>query len=179
VRSIPLLNWEPVSGFEPLTCRLQEVCSQAAHALAAPMTQAIALTAPAALGLFCASSHEPFHAHGGHESLDVTERSGQKPPQQRRDLPWSVRTVDQVDQVVALLNRAVLGSSGAGPGAPRAHAPALAAPLGAPAPDHRMAIDPTGQSVRRSAGGQPYHRVVSLLPSPLASTAVSSASIAT
>ena len=37
---------EPVSGFEPLTCRLQEVCSQAAHALAAPMAQSIALMAP-------------------------------------------------------------------------------------------------------------------------------------
>jgi hypothetical protein len=33
-----------------------------------------------------------------------------------------------------------------------------------------MAIDPTGQSVRRSSGGQPYHHVVSLLPSPLAPT---------
>jgi hypothetical protein len=59
------LNWEPVSGFETLACHLQEVCSQAAHALAAPMAQANALTAPAALGLFCASSHEPFHADGG------------------------------------------------------------------------------------------------------------------
>lgn len=80
-----------------LTCRLQEVCSQAAHALAAPMTQVIALTAPAALGLFCASSHEPFHAHGGQESIAVTERSGQKPPQRRHDsdLPSSDRTVDQ------------------------------------------------------------------------------------
>ena len=55
---------EPLSGFEPLTCRLQEVCSQAAHALAAPMAQAIALTAPAALGLSGASSHETFHADG-------------------------------------------------------------------------------------------------------------------
>ena len=59
------LTWEPVSGFEPLTCRLQEVCSQAAHALAAPMAQSIALMAPTALGLFGASSHESFHADGG------------------------------------------------------------------------------------------------------------------
>jgi len=59
------LTWEPVSGFEPLTCRLQEVRSQAAHALAAPMAQAIALSAPAALGLSSASSHEPFHADAG------------------------------------------------------------------------------------------------------------------
>ena len=60
---------------EAMTCRLQEVCSQAAHALAAPMPQAIALTAPAALGLFCASSHEPFHADGGRKSIAVTKRS--------------------------------------------------------------------------------------------------------
>ncbi len=33
-----------------------------------------------------------------------------------------------------------------------------------------MAIYPTGRSARRSAGGQPYHRVVNLLPSPLAAT---------
>jgi hypothetical protein len=77
---------------ESITCRLQEVRSQAAHALAAPMTQAIALKAPSALGLFCASSHEPFHAHGRQESMVVTERSGKKPPQ----LPWSDSTVDQV-----------------------------------------------------------------------------------
>ena len=44
--------------------------------LAAPMAQVIALTAPAALGLFCASSHEPFHAHSGQESMAVTGRSG-------------------------------------------------------------------------------------------------------
>jgi hypothetical protein len=44
------------------------------------------------------SSHESFHAHGGQESMVVTECSGQKPPQRRRDLPWSDRTVDQVDQ---------------------------------------------------------------------------------
>jgi hypothetical protein len=30
-----------------------------------PMAQANTLTAPAVLGLFCASSHEPFHADGG------------------------------------------------------------------------------------------------------------------
>jgi hypothetical protein len=48
------------------------------------MAQEIALTAPAALGLFCASSHEPFHADGGQKSMAVTERGGQKPPQRRR-----------------------------------------------------------------------------------------------
>ena len=41
------------------------VRSQAAHTLAAPMAPAIALMASAALGLFGASSHEPFHADGG------------------------------------------------------------------------------------------------------------------
>jgi hypothetical protein len=25
--AVPLLTWEPVSGFEPLTCRLQDGCS--------------------------------------------------------------------------------------------------------------------------------------------------------
>jgi hypothetical protein len=74
------------------------------------MAQAITLAAPAAQGLFCASSHEPFHADGGQESTTVTERSGQKPPQRRRNLLWSDRTVEQV---VELPNRAILGSSGA------------------------------------------------------------------
>ena len=89
-----------------LATRLQEVCSQAAHALAATMAQSIALMAPTALGLFGASSHEPFHADGGQRSMAVTERSGQTPPQRRRNLPWSDRTVEQV---VALPNWAVLG----------------------------------------------------------------------
>jgi len=64
-----------------MTCRLQEVCSQAAHALAAPMAQSTALMAPTALGLFGSSSHEPFHADGGQRSMAVTERSGKTPPQ--------------------------------------------------------------------------------------------------
>jgi hypothetical protein len=51
--------------------------------------------APTALGLFGASSHESFHADGGQKSTAVTERSGQKPPQRRRDLSWSEITVDQ------------------------------------------------------------------------------------
>jgi hypothetical protein len=59
------------------------------------MAQAIALMASAALGLFSASSHEPFHADGGQEFMAVTERSRQTPPQRRRDLPCSDRTVDQ------------------------------------------------------------------------------------
>jgi len=48
---LPPLTWEPVSGFEPLTCRLQEVRPRTPYALAAQMTPIIALTAPAALGL--------------------------------------------------------------------------------------------------------------------------------
>ena len=48
-----------MSGFEPLTCRLQEVRPDARCALAAPMTQLIALTAPTALGLLGAPVHEP------------------------------------------------------------------------------------------------------------------------
>jgi len=82
---LPPLTWEAVSGFEPLTCRLQVVRPHAPSALAATTTQVIALMAPAALGLSCASSHEPFHADGGQKSMAVTGRSGQKPPQRRRD----------------------------------------------------------------------------------------------
>jgi hypothetical protein len=77
---------EPVSGFEPLTCRLQEARPRALSALAAPMTQVIALTAPAALGLFGASSHEPFHADGEKQVAPVTERSDQNLPKRRRNL---------------------------------------------------------------------------------------------
>jgi hypothetical protein len=44
-----LLTWEPVSGFEPLTCRLQEVRPYALSVLTAAMAQVIPLTAPAAL----------------------------------------------------------------------------------------------------------------------------------
>ena len=59
------LTWEPVSGFEALTCRLQEVQPRAPSALAAWMAQVIAPMAPAALALFGGSSHEPFHADSG------------------------------------------------------------------------------------------------------------------
>jgi len=61
---LPPLTWEPVSGFEPLACRLQVVRPHAPNALAARMARVIALTAPAALGLFDASFHEAFHADG-------------------------------------------------------------------------------------------------------------------
>lgn len=95
---LPPLTWEPVSGIEPLTCRLQEIRPRAPCALAARMARVIALTAPTALGLFCASSHEPSHADGGQESVIVTERSGQEPPRRCCDLPWSDRTVNVVCQ---------------------------------------------------------------------------------
>jgi hypothetical protein len=55
---------EPVSGFEPLTCRLQEVRPPAPCALAALTAHIIALTALAALGLSRAPFHETFHADG-------------------------------------------------------------------------------------------------------------------
>jgi hypothetical protein len=59
---VSMLNWEPVSGFEPLACRLQEVRPRAPCALAAQMARVIALTTLAALGLSDDSSHEPFLA---------------------------------------------------------------------------------------------------------------------
>jgi hypothetical protein len=59
------LTWEPVSGIEPLTCRLQEVRPRALCALAARMARVITLKAPTALALFGASFHEPCHADGG------------------------------------------------------------------------------------------------------------------
>jgi hypothetical protein len=73
-----------VSGFEPLTCRLQEVRPRAPSALAARMARVIALMTPAALGLSDATFHEPFHAFGGNWPMAVTERSDRKPPQRRR-----------------------------------------------------------------------------------------------
>ena len=74
-RAIPSLTWEPVSGFEPLTCRLQEVRPRAPSTLAAAMARVIALMALAALGLSGATFHEPFHADGRQRSMTVTERS--------------------------------------------------------------------------------------------------------
>ena len=74
---VPGLTWEPVSGFEPLTCRLQEVRPHAPRALAAPMARVIALTAPTALGLFGGTFHEPFHADGVRQLMVVTVCSDQ------------------------------------------------------------------------------------------------------
>jgi hypothetical protein len=81
---------EPVSGFEPLTCRLQELRPHAPYALAAPMTHVIALTALAALGLSRASSHEPSHADGRQRSMTVTERGDRYLLQRQGNLTtWS------------------------------------------------------------------------------------------
>jgi hypothetical protein len=41
--------------------RLQEACSLAVHAVAAPMSRVIALMALDALGFSCAPGHDPFH----------------------------------------------------------------------------------------------------------------------
>jgi hypothetical protein len=71
---ICLLTWEPVSGIEPLTCRLQEVRPRAACALAALRAYVIARTALAALGVSRAPFHEPFHADERQRSMTVTER---------------------------------------------------------------------------------------------------------
>jgi hypothetical protein len=57
-RLVGPLTWEPVSGIEPLTCRLQEVRPPAPSALPAGMT-------PVALGLSGRTFHEPFHADAG------------------------------------------------------------------------------------------------------------------
>jgi hypothetical protein len=67
------VTWEPVSGFEPLACRLQEARPHAACALAAPMAHVNALTTLAALGLSGASFHEPFHADDGHWFHDASQ----------------------------------------------------------------------------------------------------------
>jgi hypothetical protein len=64
-RIFTCLTWEPVSGIEPLTCRLQEVRPRAPGALAASMVRVIALMAPVALGLSSRTFHEPFHADEG------------------------------------------------------------------------------------------------------------------
>ena len=64
---------EPVSGFEPLTCRLQEVRPRALCALAARMARVMALMAPAALGLSGAPVHEPVHAQGPYVHCPATE----------------------------------------------------------------------------------------------------------
>ena len=60
-RALPPLTWEPVSGFEPLTCRLQEVRFIPICALTALISRGIALVAPTELGLSDGSSHDSSH----------------------------------------------------------------------------------------------------------------------
>ena len=59
---LPPLTWEPVSGIEPLTCRLQEARFVAICALTALIAQLIALMAPVELEFSGSSSHDSSHA---------------------------------------------------------------------------------------------------------------------
>jgi hypothetical protein len=56
------VNWEPVSGFEPLACRLQEARFVTICTLAALMAQVIALMALVELEFPGSSSHDSSHA---------------------------------------------------------------------------------------------------------------------
>jgi len=68
-------TWEPVSGFEPLTCRLQEVRPSAPRALPAPIAQPGARMALPALGSSGWPFHDAFHATIPVESAwEVTPR---------------------------------------------------------------------------------------------------------
>ena len=60
---------EPVSGFEPLTCRLQEACSRALCPLPAPMPHESATAAPITRGFPDGPFHDPFHAAPRRERL--------------------------------------------------------------------------------------------------------------
>jgi hypothetical protein len=53
---------EPMSGFEPLACRLQEACSRALGPLPALMPHESAAAAPKTVGFSANSFHDPFHA---------------------------------------------------------------------------------------------------------------------
>ena len=107
-QSMVVATWIAV---DDVTCRLQEVGSHALSALAAPMAQAVALTAPATLGLFGVSFHEPFHADGG-----TTVHSGNRAQwaapgavtPQLDMVRQDSRTGQEVEQVVALPNRPTL-----------------------------------------------------------------------
>jgi hypothetical protein len=56
------LNWKPVSGIEPLTCRLQEARFVTICTLTALMAQVIALMALVELEFPGSSSHDSSHA---------------------------------------------------------------------------------------------------------------------
>jgi hypothetical protein len=55
-------DWEPVSGFEPLTVRLQEACSRASCPLPAPMPHESATAALKTVRFPGGPFHDPFHA---------------------------------------------------------------------------------------------------------------------
>ena len=101
------LTWEPVSGIEPLTCRLQEVRPRAPYALAAPIARVTALTALAALGLSGAPFHEPFHAGGRWRSMNVTKSSD------RNTSPRCASLRAWPYEVLALPNEVALDRGGA------------------------------------------------------------------
>ena len=72
------LTWkytEPVSGFEPLTCRLQEACSRALGPLPAPMPHGSAAAAPNTRAFPGDPFHDPFHGVG----LTATNRAAATP----------------------------------------------------------------------------------------------------
>ncbi len=68
---------EPVSGFEPLTCRLQEVRPGAPRALAAQIGRTMTLLPLAELELSGAPFHEPFHAKSARATRRRRPRAGQ------------------------------------------------------------------------------------------------------
>jgi hypothetical protein len=73
-RGEPHLTWEPVSGFEPLTCRLQEAGFTAPCALPALTQQRRDQNALNALAVAVPSFHEPFHANSEPGGTSVTLR---------------------------------------------------------------------------------------------------------
>lgn len=149
-RAPTILAWSRL----PFTRSVLTDCARAS----CTMTQAIALTAPAALGLFCASYHEPFHAHRGQESMAVTERSRQKPPQRRCDLPWPDRTVNHAVSIMPLHCRIkpYLDQGGAASGTAgrrQRSASALEGPAGARRPQPQPATNHAGSSGMHASPG--------------------------
>src|SRR5215471_9470048 len=62
------MTWEPVAGFEPAPCRLQEVWPSAPRALPAPIAQPDAGVALSTLDFSGWTFHDAFHATGPGES---------------------------------------------------------------------------------------------------------------
>ena len=115
MRRAPLMTWEPVGGFEPPTCRLQEIRPRTPSALAAPMARVIAPTALAALGLSSAAFHETFHADGRYWPVPITERRRSGLAQRRLHL--LAPTQSHVARTIGWLRRfAVRAGCGAGSG---------------------------------------------------------------